>query len=98
MSPAAGDTGLRRLTDGENALHRPFPSPSRPHARLSAHAQELPMHSRRVFIRQFGAAGSTLAAALTTDGLAQIARASARGNGRSAADLAADEDFRREIQ
>lgn len=56
------------------------------------------MHSRRDFLARIGSTGSIAAAALASDGLFTMARASEQARGRSAAELAADEDFWREIQ
>ncbi len=56
------------------------------------------MTSRRAFLSRIGSAGSLVAAGLTTDGLAVMARAAEHSRGRSAAELAPDEDFWREIQ
>ena len=56
------------------------------------------MTSRRAFLSRLGSTGSFVAAALTTDGLALMARAADQARGRSAAELAADEDFWREVQ
>ena len=56
------------------------------------------MTSRRAFLSRLGSTGSLVAAALNSDGLSLMARASEQARGRSAAELAADEDFWREIQ
>jgi selenocysteine lyase/cysteine desulfurase len=56
------------------------------------------MTSRRAFLSRIGATGTLAAAALDSDGLALMARAAGQVHGRSAADIAADEDFWREIQ
>ena len=56
------------------------------------------MTSRRAFLSRLGSSGSLVAAALNSDGLALMARAAEQARGRSAAELAADEDFWREVQ
>ena len=56
------------------------------------------MTSRRAFLSQLSSTGSLVAAALTSDGLSLMARAADQARGRSAAELAADEDFWREVQ
>ncbi len=56
------------------------------------------MTSRRAFLSRLGSTGSLVAAALNSDGLSLMARASEQARGRSAVELAADEDFWREIQ
>lgn len=56
------------------------------------------MTSRRAFLSRLGSTGTVVAAALTSDGLALMARAAEQVRGRTAADVAADEDFWREVQ
>jgi isopenicillin-N epimerase len=56
------------------------------------------MTSRRAFLHRLGTTGTALAAALAHDGLAQMAHASDQVRGRSVSELAADEDFWREVQ
>jgi isopenicillin-N epimerase len=56
------------------------------------------MTSRRAFLSKLGTTGSIVAAALTSDGLSLMARASAQARGRTPLELAADEDFWREVQ
>ena len=56
------------------------------------------MTSRRAFLSRLGTTGTAVAAALTADGLTRMAHASDQVRGRSAAELAADEDFWREVQ
>ncbi|AMY12919.1 Isopenicillin N epimerase [Luteitalea pratensis] len=56
------------------------------------------MTSRRAFLSRLGSSGSLVAAALNSNGLALMARAAEQVRGRSAADIAADEDFWREVQ
>ena len=56
------------------------------------------MTSRRAFLTRLGSTGSLVAAALTSDGLSLMARAADQARGRSPLELAADEDFWREVQ
>lgn len=56
------------------------------------------MPSRRDFFARIGTTGAAVTAALTADGLSRMAWASDQVRGRSVLDLAADEDFWREIQ
>ncbi len=56
------------------------------------------MTPRRAFLARIGSAGSLVAAGLTADGLAVMAQAASQSRGRSAEELAGDEDFWREIQ
>lgn len=56
------------------------------------------MTSRRAFLSQLSTTGSLVAAALTSDGLSLMARTSDQVRGRTSAELAADEDFWREVQ
>ena len=56
------------------------------------------MPSRRDFIAKLATTGTAVSAALAADGLAHMARASAQAQGRTAAELAGDEDFWRDIQ
>lgn len=56
------------------------------------------MTSRRAFLNRLGSTGSLMAAALTSDGLSLMARAADKARGRSPLELAADEDFWREVQ
>ena len=56
------------------------------------------MPSRRDFFARIGATGTALTAALTADGLSRMAWAADQVRGRSAENLAGDEDFWREIQ
>jgi selenocysteine lyase/cysteine desulfurase len=55
------------------------------------------MLTRRAFLRA-GTAGTVAVAAFTNEGLARVAAAAERGAGRTAADLAQDESYWREIQ
>jgi selenocysteine lyase/cysteine desulfurase len=56
------------------------------------------MNSRRAFLSRLGTTSTAVAAALTVDGLAHMARAADQVRGRTPAELAADEDFWREVQ
>ena len=56
------------------------------------------MTSRRAFLSRLGSSGSLVAAALNSNGLTLMARAAEQVRGRSAAEIAADEDFWREVQ
>ncbi len=56
------------------------------------------MTTRRDFLARLGSTGSVVAAALTSDGLFQMARAADQARGRTPLELAADEDFWREVQ
>ena len=56
------------------------------------------MTSRRAFLSRLGTAGTFVTTAIAADGLAHMARAVEQTRGRTAGDLAADEDFWRDVQ
>ncbi len=56
------------------------------------------MPSRRAFLNRIATTGTALTAALTADGLSHMAWAADQVRGRTAAELAGDEDFWREVQ
>jgi selenocysteine lyase/cysteine desulfurase len=59
---------------------------------------EVPMYSRRTFLQATGTAGAAAFAMFGNDGMARVIAASRVAGGRDATDVAADENYWREIQ